>query len=137
MFKRRKTPLPEHVSVALVEQILPEATAHSAGPVPMSGGRATVDRAVWLCACMTDSEVIAPTWLIYDTDDGRLGWCRAPDGVDISGLVSAPVVSGDHVTPEEVLDWLQHGSRSWPNLEPADASVIQDLGRTIRELAAG
>ena len=118
-----------------VEQILSVAAARSAGQVPMRDGRAVVDRAVWFCACATDSELDAPTWLIYDTSDGKVGWCRVPDDAEIADLVEAPLILGDHVDPAQVLHWLQDkDADSWPGEGAADLAVIEDLGRKIREL---
>ncbi len=124
--------------MSVVEGILSVAAARSAGQVAMRHGRAVGDRAVWFCPCATDSEVDAPTWLIYDTSDGKVGWCRVPDGNEITDLVDALIILGDHVDPAQVLQWLQgKDAASWPGEGAADRAVIQDLGRKIRELQAG
>ena len=100
----------------------------------MRDGRVVVDRAVWFCACATLDE--APTWLIYETSDGRVEWCRVPDGSEITDLVDATVITGDHVDPVEVLHWLQdQDAASVPgDAGPTDRAVIQQIGRNIREL---
>ena len=110
------------------------AAARSTGQVPMRAGRAVVDRAVWFCACVSLEE--APTWLIYETFDGKVGWCRVPDGSEITDLVDAAFITGDHVDPAEVLHWLQdQEAASVPgDAGTADRAVIQQMGRKIREL---
>lgn len=119
--------------MSAVEQILSVAAARSAGHVPMRDGRAVVDRAVWFCACVTFKD--APAWLIYDTSDGKFGWCRVPDGSEIADLVVSPLITGDHVDPSEVLHWLQdQDAASIPGVGPADNAVIHEMGRKIREL---
>jgi hypothetical protein len=121
--------------VAAVEEILSVTAARSAGQVPLRDGRAIVDRAVWFCACVTLDE--APTWLIYETSDGSVGWRRVPDGSEITDLVDAPFITGHHVDPVEVLHWLQdQDATSVPgDAGTADRAVIQQMGRKIRELA--
>lgn len=37
-----------------------------------------VDRAEWFSVSVTLDD--APVWLIPDTSDGKIGWCRMPDG---------------------------------------------------------
>jgi hypothetical protein len=102
----------------------------------MRDGRAVVDRAVWFRACVTLED--APTWLIYDTSDGKVGWCRVPDGNDVPDLVDAPLVTGEHVALEEVLHWLQgQDVDSAPGDVSADRTVIRELGHKIRELSSG
>ncbi|MFC5728620.1 MULTISPECIES: hypothetical protein [Nocardioides] len=118
----------------LVEQILSAAAARSAGDVTMRDGRAVVDRAVWFCACEIEEDADAPTWLIYDTSDGGFGWCRVPHHANESDLVDAQVIFGDHVHPNQVLDWLQGADTAQFDLGSADQANLQDLGRRIREL---
>lgn len=119
--------------MSAVEHILSVAAARSPGQVPMRDRKAIVDRAVWLCACVTFED--APTWLIYDTSDGKVGWCRVPDGSDVADLVDAPLILGDHVGPVQVLSWLHDTDEwSWPGEGAADRAVIQELGRKIRAL---
>lgn len=119
--------------MSAVELILTAAASSSAGQVPQRGGRMLADRAVWFCACVTLEQ--APTWLIYDTDDGKVGWCRVPDGVEVTVLVDAPVVTGSHVDPDEVLVWLQKPDVALtPGDGSADAAIVRNLGLKIREL---
>jgi len=119
--------------VSAVEFILEAATTNAAGQVPTRDGRAAADRAVWFCACVTFED--APTWLIYDTHDGKVGWCRVSDGDDIANLVDSPVITGSHVDPDEVLAWLQS-----PDVAPtpgdgsADAAIVRILGTKLRDL---
>ncbi len=122
--------------MAVVEQILTTAAARSESRVPTLDGRFQADRAVWLCACVTDFD--APTWLIVDVDHGGIGWCRVPDGFDVSTFVRAPLVTGDHLHPEQVLHWLEdRDDRFWPGDRTADDREIQVLGQKIRGLQAG
>lgn len=121
--------------MSAVELILAAASSNSRGQVPKRGGRAVADRAVWFCACVTFED--APTWLIYDMNDGAVGWCRVPDGDDINDLVDAPVATGSHVDPDEVLAWLRN-----PDIAPipgdgsADGAIVRKLGHKIRDLQA-
>lgn len=119
--------------MSAVESILAVATAKSVGDVPMRGGRGVVDHAVWFCACSGLED--APTWLIYETSGGIIGWRRVPDGSEIADLVEASVTTGDHVDPAEVLDWLQDKTAvSVPGAGPANRAVIREMGRRIRDL---
>lgn len=128
---------PEDPTVALVEEILAAAAA-AAGEVPTEDGRAVADRAVWLCACVADNGPEAPTWVIYDVANGGLGWRLVPDRLDVSDLVAAPVMDGDHVSPEEVLDWLRGAdSGPWSRHAGAAGTVMGDLARRIRDLRNG
>lgn len=128
---------PEDPSVAAIEELLTTA-ARSAGEVPTRDGKAVVDRAVWFCACITDFDADAPTWLIYDITDGGLGWCRVPDGSDVSDCVDAQLVVGDHVHPEQVLHWLQGADAAlWGDHGGADLAVFAEMGRRIRDLQTG
>lgn len=123
--------------MAAVEQILTTAAARSTPPVPRLNDRFSADRAVWVCACVTDFGADAPTWLIVDTDDGGIAWCRVPDGLAVSTFVSAPLVTGDHLHPEQVLHWLEgREDRYWPGARTADSEVVERLGRKIRSLQA-
>lgn len=126
---------PEDPAVAVVEEIL-AAAAGSAGDVPTPDAKLVVEHAVWLCACVTDKD--APAWLIYDTSDGRLGWCRVPDGVEPSAMVETPLVVGDHVDPVQVLDWLK-GTTADPRSDhdSPERAVFAGLARKIRDLQAG
>jgi hypothetical protein len=120
--------------VSVVEQILSVAAERSPS-VPTRNGRAVVDRAVWFCACITDDDADAPTWLIYDTSDGGFGWCRVPDHADESDLVDVQLIFGDHVHPRQVLSWLQGEDIDGSfDLGSADRASLQELGITIHEL---
>ncbi|MFC7500487.1 hypothetical protein ACOACQ_23040 [Nocardioides sp. CPCC 206347] len=122
--------------MAVIEEIL-AAAARSAGQVPTRDGKAVVDRAAWFCTCITDFGTDAPTWVIYDIVDGGLGWCRVPDRLDVSDLVVARVVDGDHVHPEQVLHWLQGtNGNPWSVRAGAAGTVLGDLARRIRDLQA-
>jgi hypothetical protein len=121
--------------VAAVETILSKAAAKSPGPVPALGGKTVVDRALWFCSCSTDEDFEAPTWLVYDTADGRFGWCRVPNGDRVEDMVDAPLIVGDHVHPEQVLSWLRNeDTKWWPGDGEADKAVIGDVGWRIRSL---
>jgi hypothetical protein len=76
----------------------------------------------------------APTWLIYETAEGDIGWCRVPDGSEITDLVEAAFVAGDHVDPVEVLQWLQDAASVPGDAGPADRAAIRQMGRKIRGL---
>lgn len=76
----------------------------------------------------------APTWLIYETADGDIGWCRMPDRADVDDVVDAHIVTGGHLDPVEVLRWLRDlDARSAFGDGSADPVVLHDLGRKIRE----
>jgi hypothetical protein len=62
-----------------------------------------------ICACV--SLDAAPTWLIYDTPDGKIAWLRVPDGTEPSIWSDAWFSAGGHADPAEVLRWLQHDAR--------------------------
>ncbi|WGX96848.1 hypothetical protein [Nocardioides sp. L-11A] len=138
MFKRRQpSPPREDPSVAVVEQILTMAAARSEPQVPTLNGAFYADRAVWLCACVTDFDADAPKWLIVETDAGGVGWCRVPDGTGVRAFVVTHFVTGDHVHPGEVLHWLQdRDDRTWPRQDTSDREVIEAMGRKIRDLQA-
>ncbi|MGZ4588307.1 MAG: hypothetical protein ACXVX9_10950 [Mycobacteriaceae bacterium] len=116
-----------------VEEILASAALRVPKWASPQGARPHAARALWICACVTQDD--APTWLIYDTDDGAVTWCRVEDGVEMADLVDARQTAGGHADPSEVLRWLQgatpdpwgrggHGS--------GDESVVQELGSVIR-----
>ena len=119
--------------MAEVERILASAAQRSAGATHVQDGKAVVERAVWLCPCITFDET--PVWLICDDPNGKLAWSRMSHGVEIADLVDALVVTGAHVSPEQVLSWLRERSTTTDDW-PFDGSVIEDLGRKIRELNA-
>lgn len=124
---------PEDPAVAFVEAIF-EAAASRHPAAPQSGeGTPVAPRALWICACVTMDD--APTWLIYDTDEGGIAWCRVPDGVEPLDLVDARLIAGGHADPAEVLLWVQ-GKTSEPwaggGDGSGDAGVLEALGRKIR-----
>ena len=89
--------------------------------------------APWICACVTRNE--APTWLIYDTVDDRVVWCRVPDEVEPLDLVDAQLTAGGHADPHEVLLWLQGTARDpWGcgGDGNGDEAALQELVRKIR-----
>lgn len=89
--------------MAGVEAIL-GAAASAAEPRPRSAIRPIASHALWICACVTVDD--APTWLIYDTDDG-VSWCRVADGIEPLDLVDARLTAGGHADPAQVLLWLE------------------------------
>ena len=122
----------QHSAVPTIERILAAAAARSPHPVPVRGGKVVADRGLWLCACVSFDD--APTWLIYETDDGAFGWRRVPAGQTETALLDATVLRGDHVDPDGVLAWLENRDvRHWPG--ERDQELFATLGRTIRELA--
>lgn len=138
MVDRRASPPPNNPSVLLVERMLSQAVSRVAVDVPLRGRQAVVDRAVWFCTCATDDEADTPMWLIYDTADGGLGWCRVDnddgDG-DMTELVDAQELFGDHVHPAQVAEWLQGADPgALFDLSGAGLAALRELGRRIREL---
>lgn len=126
------SPVPEDRAVALVERILETGrrTTPSAGR-PM--GHVTAAHALWICACITIGE--APTWLIYETAEEGIAWCRVPDGFSEHDLVDAEVSAGGHADPKDVLRWLQgRWPEPWGNTGSGSgaASVLDQLARKIR-----
>lgn len=115
-------------AVEAVERLLSAAT-ESAAEVPLRGGRPAADRALWFCACATEAD--APTWLIYDTVAGGLGWRRVPDGVEVSSLVDSDTVAGAHVHPQQVLAWLEDASAEQFGLGTADRYLLDGVAGTI------
>jgi len=95
----------EDPAVADVERLLTAAATRSGGATDVPDGRPAVATAMWVCACET--ELDAPTWLIYDTADGKVGWCRVPNGISPLDLVAAELCAGGHDAPESVHAWLQ------------------------------
>lgn len=76
----------------------------------------------------------APTWLIHDTVEGEVAWCRVPDGVEALGLVHARLGTGGHTDPCAVLGWLQGKSSGPWSMDDGDhdGAVVQELGRRLR-----
>lgn len=133
MFGRsRSSRPPEDPAVAFVEAIL--ETAASRHPAPPQSGKGTpvAPHALWICACVTMDD--APAWLIYDTDEDGLTWCRMPDGVEPVELVDARLIAGGHADPAEVLRWLQgKTSEPWGGGDGGgDDGVLEQLGPKIR-----
>jgi hypothetical protein len=118
--------------VADVEEILKAASSRRPGPAKASEGRHLASHALWICACLTTDD--APTWLIYDTDQDGVAWCRVPDAVEPLDLVDARRTAGGHADPSEVLRWLQGRTPDpWADGDGSgDAAVLEELGRKIR-----
>lgn len=119
-----------------VEKMLDAAAARSSIEPGRWQGRLVISYAVWLCAY---SEKDAPTWLIYATDDGGVGWERVPEGPgspDISDIVEAAHLTGGHFSPEDVLAWVR-GEQSrpwrgaWPGDFPEDGYIYEEIQRRI------
>jgi hypothetical protein len=85
-----------------------------------------------ICACVTPDD--APIWLIYDTDDGDVAWCRVSDRVEVADLVDARLIARGHADPSEVLRWLQGATpEPWGGgSSGGDESVVHELGSKIR-----
>lgn len=84
-------------------------------------------------------------WLIYDTDDGEVAWCRVAGALErgLQGyrgkapdLVEARLIAGGHAAPTEVLRWLE-GAAPGPwgggGYGSGDESVVHELGSKIRD----
>lgn len=95
--------------VADVEAILEAVASRSTNTTQLRKRRPAAAHALWLCACETLDD--APVWLIYDSDDEGLGWCRVPDGAEVAGLVDSRRIAGAHTSPDEVLLAGRRGSR--------------------------
>jgi hypothetical protein len=135
MFSRHGHRPPEDPSVAPVEEILDAATAQADGEVPHRDGRLVVSHAVWLCACETSEH--SPLWLIYAVGDDGVGWQRI-DGYrqEVSDIVEADHLTGDHPAPEGVLAWLR-GDQPYPrrgrrSAFPEHDFIYDELLRRIR-----
>lgn len=115
----------------LVEAILDERAARLSADLS-HGQRIMARHALWICACVTLRD--APTWLVYDDHDGRVWWCRLPDGVAADEVVDAQVSAGGHADPGSVLAWLRGDvSDPWAGGDgDGDAGVVPELGRLIR-----
>lgn len=132
MAGRRYEP-PMDPSVAPVEELLEQMASRSSAEPTRRDGRLIVSHAVWLCACETFDD--APTWLIYATDDGGIGWERVPEGpdIDVEDVVDAEHLTGCHPDPEAVLLWLR-GERPRPWRRgggdyPEDDDVYDEITR--------
>lgn len=117
--------------MALVEEIFEAASARSATPAPAPEGRPTARHALWICACVTGDD--APMWLIYDTDEDGVAWCRVPDAVEPRDLVDAALIAGGHADPSSVLLWLLgQAPEPWAGGESdGDREAIDALGRKV------
>lgn len=129
--------LQEDPFVAEVEQVLAEAAERSGGGLPGRQGRIVADRAVWFCACASLEDTYDPTWLIHDTVDGRMGWCRVPDGTDVDDLIIASSMTGDHVASQQVLAWLLDGTDGFNHHDETGRAVAAAVRGTIDRLRAG
>jgi hypothetical protein len=118
--------------VASVEEILKAASLRRPSRARAPGDRPLAPHALWICACVTTDD--APTWLIYDTDEDGLAWCRVPDAVEPLDVVDSRLNAGGHADPREVLLWLQgRALEPWAGGDGGgDAAVIEELGRKIR-----
>ncbi|MGL5827511.1 MAG: hypothetical protein ACRCYU_22305 [Nocardioides sp.] len=135
MFRRpRRPPPPENdPSVVAIEQILTVAASREFESAVPPESKDVVVHALWICACVTAWD--APTWLIYDTASGAIGWRRVPDGIDTLGLVHGRHSAGGHADPEAVLDWLQgDATNPWGmgGSGDGDSNVLPELLRKIR-----
>jgi len=125
----------ENPAVAAVERIL--ASAGSAGALDGAGRGVgiPVDRALWICACISDA--YGPVWLVTDTRDRGIEWRRVPDRVDPLDLVDTRLCGGGHTDPVDVLRWLG-GDAASPFRDgdgSADAGVIGELRTRILRTA--
>lgn len=120
-----------HPAVERIEEIL-AAAGEPWTPDP-DGARVSVGRALSLCACVAWED--APTWLIAETSDGTIGWCRVPARVAAIDLVDAERFGAGHAEPSAVLAWLEGTSPDpWTVLGdgPDDPDVVDTLTRLIR-----
>ncbi|GAA2760056.1 hypothetical protein GCM10009872_54170 [Actinopolymorpha rutila] len=125
---------PEDPAVAGVEEILDVAASIGSGAGRPLEARPIATHALWICACVTSSGD-APTWLIYDTDEGRIVWRRVQDRVAPLDLVDARLSAGGHADPAEVLRWLERKAPDpWARggAGSGDAAVMEELGRKLR-----
>lgn len=134
MFSRRGQSPPEDPSVAPVEELLEAAASRSEGEASRREGRLVVTHAVWLCACETLDD--APLWLIYALGDDGVGWQRINSyQQEVSDVVEADHLTGDHAAPEGVLEWLR-GDRPYPRrgprFFPEHDYIYDELLRRIR-----
>ena len=118
--------------MAGIDEILGVASSSGPGAARPPEGRPIATHALWICACVTFDD--APTWLIYDTDDG-VAWCQVPDRVDPLDLVDARLSAGGHADPKEVLRWLEGKTPDpWGNggSGSGEVAAVEELGRKIR-----
>ena len=130
----RSKPNPKDPAVAAVEQILTSAVPAVSVADIVGRGRIVADHALSICACVTIDD--SPTWLIYDTPEGQLAWCRVPDRVEPVHLVDAALSAGGHADAAEVLSWLL-GATTDPWSGGGDGSsdpgVLDELRMKIRQ----
>lgn len=117
-----------------VERLLTYASVRSGGLVGVPAGRPSATHALWLCACSSDDDE-TPVWLIYESAEGSIGWCRVPDGTEVLDLVDAELYAGGHDHPGNVLAWL-HGTLSLAAWEggsvSGDRAVLDHLAKRVR-----
>lgn len=135
----RVRPPREDPAVAQVEQLLVEV-ASSSEPIRRDG-RVVTTHAVWLCACESFDD--APTWLVYATADGGVGWERVAEGLgfDIPDVVQAEHLTGCHPSPDGVLAWLR-GEQDrpwrgpWVGDFPEDDEIYEEISSRIRSASS-
>jgi len=80
----------------------------------------------------------APTWLIYEGTESTLIWSRIPDGADVSDIVAADSITGDHTDPTSVLEWLRRQAPTpWASGDGGDDDGVLDwfTRRLVRSTA--
>lgn len=77
--------------------------------------------AMWLCCCYQEGD--APTWLLFETPEGGLGWCRVPDGIQEKQLVRSRQWAGAHTNAQGVLSWVR-GTAPDPWVDSYGSSAV-------------
>jgi hypothetical protein len=124
--KPRVARAPEDADAVRVEAFLAEVVGPPWLPEGTGEPRRRVDDALWLCPCYCDDD--APVWLVCSVGDDVI-WSRVPDPVQEVDLVDARRMTGAHVHPATVLDWL-HGRADDPgfdDLDPEDRALADRL----------
>ena len=118
--------------MALVEGVLDGAATRVAPVLPSQAAKPVAEHALWICACVTPED--APTWLIYDDEDGQVRWGRIPDGAEAVDVVDARLTAGGHAAPGDVLAWLRGEAADpwWCGDGWGDAAVVPTLAGRIR-----
>lgn len=117
--------------MAPIEAILEAAAARNLSPMRLLEDRPRAAHAMWIGACETRED--RPTWLIYDTNEGEIVWCRVPDAIEPLDLVDARLSAGGHADPGEVLPWLQgSASEPWSGGGGGDEALAREVGRKTR-----
>ena len=120
-------------SVSAVEQLLALASARSSEVPPTVGSRLSVSHALWLCACETEEP--SERWLIYAIGEDGIGWRRLEPRQVAQDVVEATHLTGDHPSPEAVLEWLR-GELRYPRFGPSDFPerdfIYDELIRRVR-----